>query len=108
MAEGSSDLPIRRRCFARLSSLPLFTVTTCLSSTDIELAIYSNRVEIISPGKLPNGITPDRMRAGCRASRNQLLKELCGITVILNTWNGHTEEDNLGHAEAQPHGTRSR
>ena len=47
-----------------------------LSSTDIELAIYSNRVEIISPGKLPNGITPDRMRAGCRASRNQLLKDV--------------------------------
>jgi ATP-dependent DNA helicase RecG len=46
------------------------------SSTDIELAIYSNRVEIISPGKLPNGITPDRMRAGCRASRNQLLKDV--------------------------------
>jgi ATP-dependent DNA helicase RecG len=47
-----------------------------LSSTDIELAIYSNRVEIISPGKLPNGITPDRMRAGCRAARNQLLKDV--------------------------------
>lgn len=47
-----------------------------LSSTDIELAIYSNRVEIISPGRLPNGITPDRMRAGCRASRNQLLKDV--------------------------------
>jgi ATP-dependent DNA helicase RecG len=46
-----------------------------LSSTDIELAIYSNRVEIISPGRLPNGITPDRMRAGCRAARNELLKE---------------------------------
>lgn len=47
-----------------------------LSSTDIELAIYSNRVEIISPGRLPNGITPDRMRAGCRAARNQLLKDV--------------------------------
>lgn len=47
-----------------------------LSSTDIELAIYSNRLEIISPGRLPNGITPDRMRAGCRAARNQLLKDV--------------------------------
>lgn len=47
-----------------------------LSSTDIELAIYSNRMEIISPGRLPNGITPDRMRAGCRAARNQLLKDV--------------------------------
>lgn len=47
-----------------------------LSSTDIELAIYSDRVEIISPGRLPNGITLDRMRAGCRAARNQLLKDV--------------------------------
>ena len=47
-----------------------------LSSTDIELAIYSDRLEIISPGRLPNGITPDRMRTGCRAARNELLKEV--------------------------------
>lgn len=47
-----------------------------LSSTDIELAIFSDRLEIISPGKLPNGITPERMRAGCRAARNQLLKDI--------------------------------
>jgi len=47
-----------------------------LSSTDIELSIYSNRLEIVSPGRLPNGITPDRMRAGTRASRNQLLKDV--------------------------------
>jgi len=47
-----------------------------LSSTDIELSIYSDRLEIISPGRLPNGITPDRMRAGGRASRNQVLKDV--------------------------------
>jgi len=47
-----------------------------LSGSDIELAIYSNRLEIISPGRLPNGITPDRMRTGCRAARNELLKEV--------------------------------
>ncbi len=47
-----------------------------LSSTDIELAVYSDRLEIISPGRLPNGITPERMRAGTRASRNQLLKDI--------------------------------
>jgi ATP-dependent DNA helicase RecG len=49
-----------------------------LSSTDIELAVYSNRLEIISPGRLPNGITPERMRVGCRAARNQLLKDVMG------------------------------
>src|ERR1035437_7825269 len=47
-----------------------------LTSTDIELAIYSDRLEIISPGRLPNGITPNRMRSGCRAARNQLLKDV--------------------------------
>ena len=47
-----------------------------LSNTDIELAIYQDRMEIISPGKLPNGITPERMRAGIRAARNQLLKDV--------------------------------
>ncbi len=47
-----------------------------LSATDIELSIYKDRLEIISPGRLPNGITPDRMRVGCRAARNQLLKDV--------------------------------
>jgi ATP-dependent DNA helicase RecG len=47
-----------------------------LTSTDIELAIYSDRLEIVSPGRLPNGITPARMRTGCRAARNQLLKDV--------------------------------
>lgn len=46
-----------------------------LSATDIELSVYSDRLEIVSPGKLPNGITPERMRIGCRAARNQLLKD---------------------------------
>ena len=47
-----------------------------LTSTDIELAIYSDRLEIVSPGRLPNGITPARMRAGTRVARNQILKDV--------------------------------
>ena len=47
-----------------------------LANTDIELCIYQDRLEVISPGKLPNGITPERMRAGTRAARNQLLKDV--------------------------------
>ncbi|MFY9820095.1 MAG: ATP-binding protein [Thermoanaerobaculia bacterium] len=47
-----------------------------LSSTDIELSLYKDRLEIVSPGRLPNGITPERMRVGCRAARNQLLKDV--------------------------------
>ena len=47
-----------------------------LTYTDIELAVYRDRLEIVSPGTLPNGITPQRMRAGTRAARNQLLKDV--------------------------------
>ena len=47
-----------------------------LSSTDIELSIYEDRMEIVSPGRLPNGITPARMLTGCRAARNQLIKDV--------------------------------
>ena len=47
-----------------------------LSSTDIELTIYDDRLEIVSPGRLPNGITPARMLTGCRAARNQLIKDV--------------------------------
>ena len=42
---------------------------------DIEFSIYSNRMEIISPGTLPNTITIERMKAGCRAARNELIKD---------------------------------
>ena len=47
-----------------------------LTSTDIELSIFSDRLEIVSPGRLPNGITPTRMRAGTRAARNQVIKDV--------------------------------
>ena len=47
-----------------------------LSNTDIELSIYDDRMEIVSPGRLPNGITPARMLTGCRAARNQLIKDV--------------------------------
>ena len=47
-----------------------------ISVMDIELSIYSDRLEIISPGRLPNTVTVDKMRAGYRASRNELIKEV--------------------------------
>jgi len=47
-----------------------------LTSTDIELAVFRDRLEIISPGRLPNGITPERMRFGTRSARNQLMKDV--------------------------------
>jgi ATP-dependent DNA helicase RecG len=47
-----------------------------LSGSDIEVSIYEDRLEVGSPGRLPNGITPERMLTGCRAARNQLLKDV--------------------------------
>ena len=47
-----------------------------LSGTDIELSIFADRLEVVSPGRLPNGVTPERMRAGCRSARNELVKDV--------------------------------
>ena len=44
-----------------------------ISGTDIELSIYRDRLEVISPGRLPNTVTIERMKAG---SRNELIKEV--------------------------------
>lgn len=43
---------------------------------DIELSIYADRLEVISPGRLPNTVTVEKMRAGCRATRNELLRDI--------------------------------
>ena len=43
--------------------------------TDIEVSLYGDRLEVISPGRLPNGVTVEKMREGVvRMARNQLLK----------------------------------
>ena len=47
-----------------------------LTNTDIELSIFNDRLEIVSPGRLPNGVTPDSMRLGIRATRNHFLKDI--------------------------------
>ena len=47
-----------------------------LSGTDVELSLYADRLEVVSPGRLTNGVTPDRMRAGCRSARNEILKDV--------------------------------
>ena len=39
----------------------------------VKLFIFDDRIEIRSPGKLPNGLTVDQIRRGVRRSRNVLL-----------------------------------
>ena len=47
-----------------------------LTQTDIEISLYGDRLEVVSPGRLPNGVTVRKMQEGIRAARNELLKEI--------------------------------
>lgn len=38
-----------------------------------QVRVYSNRLEVLSPGGLPNGVTPAAMRVGVSIRRNQFL-----------------------------------
>ena len=44
--------------------------------TDIEVSLYEDRLEVISPGKLPNGVTVEKMKEGRRVPRNAFLTEI--------------------------------
>jgi len=43
---------------------------------DVELCVYRDRIEIASPGPLPNDMTVEKMRAGQRSPRNPLLVDI--------------------------------
>ena len=45
-------------------------------SVDIEVAVYSDRLEVISPGALQNSMTVEKMIAGQRSPRNPLIVEV--------------------------------
>ena len=64
-----------------------------IAGTDITLAIYSDRMEIQNPGKLPNTVTPDGMRLGMRYARNQTL-----VNVMRD----------YGHVDARGMGVRNK
>lgn len=49
-----------------------YTITV----TDVELSLYRDRLEVISPGRLPNTVTVAKMKQGYRAARNELIKEI--------------------------------
>ncbi|MEE4358837.1 MAG: ATP-binding protein [Desulfococcaceae bacterium] len=40
---------------------------------DIEVSLYADRLEIVSPGALPNNVTVERMKQGLRIPRNPIL-----------------------------------
>lgn len=45
-------------------------------AVDIEITRYSDRLEIISPGALPNSMTIEKMKAGRRTPRNPVILEV--------------------------------
>lgn len=42
----------------------------------IEINIYADRLEVVSPGRLANDSTVERMKAGCRRVRNELVRDV--------------------------------
>jgi ATP-dependent DNA helicase RecG len=43
---------------------------------DVEVTVYSDRLEVISPGALQNSMTVEKMIAGQRSPRNPLIVEV--------------------------------
>ncbi|MFC1749164.1 RNA-binding domain-containing protein [Pseudomonadota bacterium] len=43
---------------------------------EIEVGIYGNRLEVISPGTLPNSMSVTKMKAGQRSPRNSIVMEI--------------------------------
>ncbi len=43
---------------------------------DIEIGLYADRLEVISPGALPNSMTVEKMIAGQRSPRNTIIMEV--------------------------------
>ncbi len=48
-----------------------------LRNSPIRLLIFDNRIEIISPGKLPNNLTVENIKLGNAVARNNLLVTYC-------------------------------
>lgn len=43
---------------------------------DIEITVYRDRIEVVSPGALQDSMTVEKMKAGLRSTRNQILVEV--------------------------------
>ena len=52
-----------------------------LKNSPIRLMIFDNRVEIISPGTLPNNLTVENIKSGNAVVRNNLLASYCVNTM---------------------------
>ena len=50
-----------------------------LAQREIQVHIYSDRMEVISPGGLPDGVTEEKIRNGVTAARNPTLRDAMSI-----------------------------
>ncbi len=53
-----------------------------LRNSPIRLFIFDNRIEIISPGRLPNNLTIENIKLGNTVARNNLLVSYCSKIMI--------------------------
>ena len=75
----------------------------------IKLFVFENRVEIISPGKLPNNLTVEQMRRGIRKKRNDILDSLAPALLnykgagsgVLRALRAYPQIDFVNDAEAE-------
>ncbi len=72
--EDTPDYPIEAVREAIVNAVAHRDYTIAVA--DVEVALFDDRMEIISPGRLPNTVTVDKMRSGYRATRNELIKEV--------------------------------
>ena len=52
----------------------------------IQVAVYDNRLEITSPGKLPMGQTMERMKEGYSKIRNEALAHAFAYMNLIEHW----------------------
>jgi len=45
--------------------------------SSVKVFVFDNRVEIISPGKLPNSLTVEKIKNGLSVHRNPVLNSIC-------------------------------
>lgn len=52
----------------------------------ITVALYDDRLEITSPGRLPHGVSIEKMREGCSECRNKTLVQSLAYMNIIEDW----------------------
>ena len=77
-----------------------------IAGTDVMLAIYADRLEIQSPGRLPNTVTVEGMRAGVCYTRNQMLINVMRDYVDVDARGMGVRNKLFPRMRAQRHRTR--